>query len=825
MSTDILRMAYHPAMKIIKFQRFKADSGQEIPIRRDGRLMPYMNRREGFVLQDQGASFFEDIVRAFNGQSEMEMQVITTKIDYEDFEQMIEYFNKTSECKINATLLAELPSMDVAYSTIKEHGIKSMNILQLHQSIFKDIPQRNDSVKAYVGSFLADVQREIDIIQSKIKSTMENNVNLCFTGVHSTGKSVLINAILGYEIFPVDIKAETAKIFRIQSPQKDQQVRIVFRIHEDEAILEWNQKGVFEFIAGPRENAALEHIQQTIKDNRSKLQHCQMYEILKLLNKDAEVKTDINVYFPIPLDTNQVQFIIYDTPGTDSNVEEHKTVLEDGLAEQTHSILIFVVAPDKIEGEGNSALLNALKMAEQKNSKTCIDRGRSLFVVNKADTVDQEERQELQNAEIKDKSDNSFTMKLSDKKLFFVAARYAYSARAKRNQIATKKEEGFVKKYIRDIQDEDFGEDERYYLQNRCAMSEYATEKQIKLSADAFAQAEAVNNEFDMIHVCSGLFALEHEIKLYGEKFASAVKANAIIKSAEEAFTNMKNTANLLNFNTGQDFEKLDSEIKELRSTIQEGIDAAYNKEFIPKGTRVPIEYIEKLQIHDSVLQEKIMGPAKKFADKILKEGFFFGRVSYEDKDKEAIENHIQSTVDDITRTFRKNRSELLKQVQNRFIASVTSVIENNGNLSAEAKAFLQDIRLKEIPMVTVRERVGSLYDKHKYTAGWIFKSTYINKEKFIADMNESLVNINTDLATGFEEDFRQNLQTILEQVKSEYQGNIGKYSMSITARKTDKEAMGQLREKIVAAAQDLEICQEELNKIIWHMESEDNNE
>ncbi|MDY0131007.1 MAG: hypothetical protein RBR63_12660, partial [Methanosarcina vacuolata] len=89
----------------------------------------------------------------------MEIQVITTKIDYEDFEQMIEYFNKTSECKINATLLAELPSMDVAYSTIKEHGIKSMNILQLHQSIFKDIPQRNDSVKAYVGSFLADVQR------------------------------------------------------------------------------------------------------------------------------------------------------------------------------------------------------------------------------------------------------------------------------------------------------------------------------------------------------------------------------------------------------------------------------------------------------------------------------------------------------------------------------------------------------------------------------------------------------------------------------------------------------------------------------------------
>ena len=53
-----------------------------------------------------------------------------------------------------------------------------------------------------------------------------------------------------------------------------------------------------------------------------------------------------------------------------SNYLAHQTILNEALAEQTQSILIFVAHPTKLEGEGNNALLSYLKNAEEKSSKT-----------------------------------------------------------------------------------------------------------------------------------------------------------------------------------------------------------------------------------------------------------------------------------------------------------------------------------------------------------------------------------------------------------------------------------------------------------------------
>ena len=53
----------------------------------------------------------------------------------------------------------------------------------------------------------------------------------------------------------------------------------------------------------------------------------------------------------------------------------------NALSEQTQSILIFVAAPNKTEGTGNNALLEYLKEAESKDSKTSIDLG-AIFICN-----------------------------------------------------------------------------------------------------------------------------------------------------------------------------------------------------------------------------------------------------------------------------------------------------------------------------------------------------------------------------------------------------------------------------------------------------------
>jgi hypothetical protein len=61
---------------------------------------------------------------------------------------MIGYCNKeTGEIKINATLIAELPDMDEAYRVVKDHGEKSIEILERHRTAFFDVPPDDTRVK------------------------------------------------------------------------------------------------------------------------------------------------------------------------------------------------------------------------------------------------------------------------------------------------------------------------------------------------------------------------------------------------------------------------------------------------------------------------------------------------------------------------------------------------------------------------------------------------------------------------------------------------------------------------------------------------------
>ena len=266
------------------------------------------------------------------------------------------------------------------------------------------------------------------------------------------------------------------------------------------------------------------------------------------LNANQYVERVINVYFPIAIDNERVQFTIYDTPGTDSGVTAHKNILKDALSEQTHSILVFVTYPNGLSGGGNKALLEYLSEIENKADKSSIDLGRSLFVINYADTLTEDEQFEaIRTGKISNKKDvenagtektaedkKIITIKLSDKKVFFTTAKYAYISAAKKNGVASKSDERLLKLDSAKILDEEFGQ---YFRHDRCASSEFAT----KLLMEK-CQREMNSSEDDLIRqiwVASGLYALEIEIREYGEKYASAVKAYSIIDGVDKALARL----------------------------------------------------------------------------------------------------------------------------------------------------------------------------------------------------------------------------------------------------------------------------------------------
>lgn len=817
MSKQKLVLKYHPAKKEIEFHRFQ--SGKEVPIRSDSKLKHYMNMKGKFVLQDFGNGFFNDIAKAFDGLKSVDIDVITTKLDYEDFVQMTEYYNEGSVCKMNPTLLAELPDMNQTFLEVVKHGEESIAVLEKHRQKLFEIPLENVNVKKSAENFAQQIDSEIRNIREKIDSLSDNSVSLCFTGVYSAGKSALINAILGYRILPENIKSETAKMFQISSPKDGERVRIIFDMTNVFTEIEWNDVAeCFEFTKGPSENSVREEIQHTMNGIKGKelKQHEQIKELLDKLNACQEVSPSIQIKFPVPFDNDKVQFTIYDTPGTDSNYVAHQNVLTDALEEQRQSILIFVAKPDGLEGEGNNALLNYLKKAEGK-SKTSIDIGRSLFVINKADGQSAENRVTLQQQEIKTKGDDEFSIKLSDKKLFFTSARYAYAAKAVENGIARPEEIGFVEagKALLAIE----AVPTSYcYRQNRCATSEVATGGMLAKCEAALETAKKKNDSLKILEICSGLYALESEILTYGEKYASAVKAFAIIDSVDKALSKLSNQANSLKDSNQEEISVIENNIRELRKTITEAIEDEYNNTTIPPKQALPEEIRKKLKIDSDTLQRSVIGHTKDYLDDNIK-GWFLGhgKVRFKEKDKDLVRSKIGQVIEDFTRNFLTKRKELLEKCRDEFMDAVKNAIDENGMISESAKKVFQDIPKPQISKLEKFTDFGGIYDSHKRVDKilWI-KQDNLDKRGFIQDIEDELLGVARKMADDYGREYQNSLEILLMQIKSIFERNLVNYSLNMKAMVECREAMKRLGDKISDAATSLAGCQENLNEMIW---------
>lgn len=821
-----LRMTYHPAKKEVQFERFGMN-GTPIPIRRESVLYKYMNKRGQFVLQDYGDIFFEDIARAFDGEASVYMEVVTTKNDFGDLEQMIEYYNEGHEVKINATLLAELPDMNFTYDKVREHGEDAIKILKNNKIGFQSIQTDTEDVKKCIASFSKQVDESSARIREKIDCMGDNNINLCFAGVYSTGKSTLINAILGYKILPEAIKSETARMFEIKSPKNGKPVSISFAIDSEYTELLWNSKTqIFEFGAGPTENEVRANIQKNINSFSQKLQHEQILEILKVLNSSREVGSPITVYFPIPLDTPNTQFTIYDTPGADSNYLGHQRVLEDALSEQTHSILIFVVSPTKLEGHGNNALLSFLKEIEEKGSKTSIDIDRSLFVINSIDTVaDPDQRKPLREAKIthkkeKDTDDNagkaglsseSFTIALANKKLFFTSALFGYIAKAERNHISTSRENWIFENRYSEIINEEYG---LYYRLNHVATSECATQKLIKYCDDKLNTSKEKEDRSTAMEVGSGIYALEREILTYGEKYASAVKAFAIIDSVDKALSSMSNTASSLASQNKKDIEDMTKEIDNLRTTLTSSIENAYEKYQLKDG-KLPDNTLKELKLDANSLRSWISEPTESAIEKILHSIF---AKKAKDSDKEAIRSRINGIISNYTSEFSKQRKRTLESARDAFISEVKTAICKSSEISDEAKKYMCDIRpSKEIKPIKPIE-IDELYEANTYEKKILFfiKIECVDKDKFKEDVLRNLAGVTKTMAQEYRKEYISSFDEMLNQVKNDFNDRLNDYSLLMQAMLADKDAMEKLREKITKAEKELANCQDELNSKIW---------
>lgn len=842
MSQQVLQMKYHPAKKEVSFVREIAGKESVITGNSGSVLSKYINKKGQFVLQDHGNQLFRDILKAFDGEEEVNLAVTMTKKDYEDFLQMVEYFNESSDVKINPTQLAELPDMAKTYQVVKKHGLDSINILNSNRESFHKVNSDNDNVRKCIDNFAQEINEATKKIKEKIDSLEENSVNLCFSGPYSSGKSSLINSLIGYEILPTAIAPETAAMMTIRSPREDEKVRICFNIMDvvdsfSEVV--WNDdNNNFDFVAGPSESDTRKVIQETINRCKGKKQHEQVKEILNALNKNEYIERVIDIWFPMDIDDEHVQFTIFDTPGTDSGVASHKRILKDALSEQTHSILVFVTCPNGLSAGGNKVLLEHLSEIDSKEDKSTIDIGRSIFVINYADTLNKEEDfktlrlGEISNEDDEKKSGNKvITIKLGDKKVLFTTAKDGYFAAAKKNGIIEENDELLMQIDSTKICHDIFG---KYYRYDRCASSEFSTNLLLDKCKEAYEKAQKESDIAQQMWVASGLFALEAEIKEYGMKYAAAVKTFSIIDGVDKALAKLNRNAQSIENKNKNDIKDVENEISTIRNAIASGIESAKKGKEIGKKDPLPESVVKSLHLDMESISNFVQKRAEEDVDDILL-GFFqkMGKniankmgtdyspikTSWDSSKETRIEQVIKQVLKDYTEHFKKERKNLLEKMRDEFISDVKRSISENGELSSEAKDYILEIEAPEIDEFLGTSEFGEIYRANRLTEKkFLREKEYLDHESFIKDMNSKLRKITAELSDSYKEDYRNSLNNQLRLVESEFNLNMEKYSVSLKAKLEDKEAMEELRKKILVCVEELNRCQSDLNSVIWEV-------
>lgn len=253
--------------------------------------------------------------------------------------------------------------------------------------------------------------------------------------------------------------------------------------------------------------------------------------------------------------------------------------------------------------------------------------------------------------------------------------------------------------------------------------------------------------------------------------------------------------------------------------SINKSIEGEYQRRTFPTDKAIPEEIREKLNIDRKTLNSSLIGKVESYLNKTLKGSFFgMGKVKFKESDKTKVKNGIDGIITEFTNEFMTAREALLKEERDTFMDAVKTAINENGNISDAAKKFFQDIPEPNIKRSRGITNLDGIYNSNKRTEKifFFFEKERLDKKSFAADIKDSLQTIATDMANEYAKDYQNGLETILMAIKSNFEDNLGQYSVHMKNMIDNRDAMKQLGQKIEVAAEDLAECKKDLNSIIW---------
>lgn len=448
------------------------------------------------------------------------------KIDFEDLKLTIEkYKNDLTE----------------------EHNKNNLNIELTHietkndKDILKDI---DELINVFNNGPIEELKSE------EVKKTYEevksSKFEVSVLATMSSGKSTLINSLIGDELLPSENQACTATIARIT---------------DNDDIKEF-------FVDCKDENGNIIY-----KKKVAELSDIQSY------NKDENV-TYIDLEGPIPnISSENLNLLIVDTPGpNNSRNKDHGEVTKNIINDKNKGIVLYVMNATQFATNDDKDLLEMIAKAMKKGGKQSKDR--FIFTINKCDEFDcqKESIEDLLNSVKKYLKQ----YEIKDPNLFPVSAQTAKLIRMYQNdKKLTRKEERDLDIY------EDFIKVKGYHFDKMASLSESCRRNlEIKLG-----KLKEDHNEYEEALIHTGIPAIEETINEYLEKYAYPIKINDAISEFKSIIGQMSMEMNL--------DEKIANDSKEYEK-VRKQIEIADDKKRKGQGVNILKKRIQKFGIDDS---------------------------------------------------------------------------------------------------------------------------------------------------------------------------------------------------------------------------------
>lgn len=831
-----LMIMYHPVKKEIRFLAKVKGEFLDIPYKMCPNLSQYAPENGEFLLQNQGNQFFDDIWEQFS-HDKINLVFKGTKVDYEDFVEKIAEYNKTvGEDRVFIKDFIELPSVEVIFKQINEFCDET---LSLFETELKD------------SDIQVHFQSRKEVFENKRKKLNESDINLCLVGTYSSGKSTFINTLIGKRILPESINSETAKMFRIQSDDNPAVLFTVKKKNKNEGVnvsITWaEEKQCFSF----ESDAECEYTQKLVQNEINSavvfhlLQHEQLCQILKCLNNIPNTPTDeceeyidgiIEVHFPILLDPN-INFTFYDTPGTDSNSNEHLMVLRKALQQQTNSILVILYEPTKMEGTGNSILyklINSSRESAETKDKVHIDLSRSLHVINQADTRSLADLSNLCDKKVEislKETDKIYNEKnecidLSNERLFFVSAKAAYISKAIKNNVDTEDERLWLANHRNEINnvhisdplliknDDTEIDTGMFFKLNKMADADNETKQ---MMADCLAELKICDEADDKslapilqrIFVNSGMYAVEREIVKYAKKYALAVKAKGLYDGISSVVNFIKDDYEAIEAQARLSKQQISENIQTMKTTMVKDIDATYAGYMFTCGPEELPAKFEEIATLNSIIQSR-KEQAEKIADKMK---WIAIRPEVFEEKNNIICSELNRYLLEIDDFYKENRERILRRQIEELRSMIVKKITGYKGIDEGLVKRIANVADTQVPPSTLRA---------------LKMDEYINKQKaiFIFSTNDKK-SYKNDICEMFENTTKMQYESyiaeIMEVAKAkttelirEFKENIDMISSNLEYLINDEKEAISKQAKAKAVLDLVDKRDEELNQKIW---------